>query len=99
MEKSNNTTAIVIRLSGTQAGGSHPAHIHLNTAAEGGGIVLDLNNVQGGTGYSETEVTKLNDGSAISYAQLLDYNGYVNVHLSAGNLATLVAQGDIGKMN
>jgi hypothetical protein len=28
---------------------------------------------------------------------LLNFDGYINVHLSATNLATLVAQGDIGQ--
>jgi hypothetical protein len=27
----------------------------------------------------------------------LNFDGYINVHLSATNLATLVAQGDIGQ--
>jgi hypothetical protein len=28
---------------------------------------------------------------------LLNFDGYINVHLSATNLASLVAQGDIGQ--
>jgi hypothetical protein len=38
----------------------------------------------------------MNNGTAITYAELIDFNGYVNVHLSSSNLATLIAQGDIG---
>jgi hypothetical protein len=33
----------------------------------------------------------------LSYQALLDFDGYINVHLSADKLATLVAQGDIGQ--
>ena len=40
----NPDASVTIRLdiSGTPAGGVHPAHIHFNTAAEGGGIALSL---------------------------------------------------------
>jgi hypothetical protein len=33
----------------------------------------------------------------LSRQALLDFDGYINVHLSADKLATLVAQGDIGQ--
>jgi hypothetical protein len=33
----------------------------------------------------------------ITYQELLNFDGYINVHLSASSLATLVAQGDIGQ--
>ena len=93
----DNSVMIAISLSGTSTGGDHPSHIHMNTAAEGGGIVLDLTNVDGETGKSETVVTSLNDGTAITYEELIAYDGYINVHSSASDLGTLVAQGDIGQ--
>jgi hypothetical protein len=33
----------------------------------------------------------------VEYINALDFDGYINVHLSADKLATLVAQGDIGQ--
>ncbi len=96
-KRDDNATLITVQLSGTSAGGSHPAHIHANTAAESGAILLDLTSIDGATGKSETVVKTLKDGSAITYEQLLDFNGYVNVHQSAADLATLIAQGDIGQ--
>ncbi|GJM28966.1 MAG: hypothetical protein DHS20C17_16010 [Cyclobacteriaceae bacterium] len=96
-ERDDGVTVITIELSGTAAGGDHPAHIHINSAAEGGAIAIDLTNVDGATGTSETEVDMLNTGTAISYSSLIDFDGYVNVHLSAGDLGTLIAQGDIGQ--
>ncbi len=96
-ERDDGVTVITISLSGTDAAGDHPAHIHANTAIETGGIVIDLNNVDGSTGQSITEVDTLNDGTSISYSELIDFNGYINVHLSSTDLATLVAQGDIGQ--
>ena len=95
-ERDDNHVVITIDLNGTSAGGSHPAHVHANSAAEGGPIVLDLNAVDGATGLSETAVNAWKDGTPLAYDDLLTYDGHVNVHLSASDLATLIAQGDIG---
>jgi len=96
-KRKNGKTEITLSLQGTTAGGDHPAHIHANSVASGtGGIVLDLKNVNGGTGKSVTSANALNDATPITYDQLLGYNGHINVHLSATNLGTLIAQGDIG---
>lgn len=95
-ERSDNSTLIEIRLNGTSSG-SHPAHIHLNTAAEGGGIAISLTNIDGSTGQSDTEVTALDDGTPIVYGDLANFDGYINVHLSETDLATLIGQGDIGE--
>jgi Cu/Zn superoxide dismutase len=42
-ERINQTTLVTIRLSGTPAGGSHPAHIHENNVATSGNIIAGLN--------------------------------------------------------
>jgi hypothetical protein len=81
---------------GTAAGNSHPAHIHANNAVTDGPIVLDFNPVDGATGKSETSVTMLNDGTAITYEQLIAYNGHVNVHKSTAEIGVIITQGNIG---
>jgi plastocyanin len=86
-----------LELKGTAQGGLHPAHIHFNTAAEGGDIALTLKAVDGATGKSTTTFTTLDNGTAITYQALLGFDGYINVHMSADKLSTLVAQGDIGQ--
>ncbi|WP_397446695.1 hypothetical protein [Polaribacter sp. R77954] len=91
------SVTVVLAIDNTPAGGSHPAHIHANSALEGGGIVVSLNPVDGGTGRSVTTFSSKDDGSGITYEELLDFDGYINVHLSADNLGTIVAQGDIGE--
>ena len=95
-ERDDDQVVITIQLNGTQAGGSHPAHIHKNAAAEGGPVVLDLTDVTGADGKSETIVNALNDATPITYEDLLAFDGYVQVHLSSGDLATILANGDIG---
>ena len=96
-ENKDGTITAVLNLSGTPAGGVHPAHIHLNSALEGGDIALTFNPVDGTTGRSITTFTTLNDGTSITYNDILTFDGYINVHLSADNLETIVAQGDIGE--
>ena len=95
-KQDDQTTMIIVQLSGTQAENSHPAHIHSGDASSGGPIVLDFNPVDGATGRSETSVTALNDGTAITYEELIAFNGHVNVHLSAAQLQVMIAQGNIG---
>ena len=97
VEQSDSSTTVLITLMGTPDGGEHPAHIHMNTAAEGGDIIISLTPVDGGTGISETNVSADDNGAAVTYSDLLEYDGYVNVHLSADDLGTIVAQGDIGQ--
>jgi protein tyrosine phosphatase (PTP) superfamily phosphohydrolase (DUF442 family) len=67
----------VVQLKNTPAGGSHPGHIHMNSAAKGGGIAFTFNPVNE-TGISKTNVSKLNDGAAFGYDQVLTYDGYIN---------------------
>jgi hypothetical protein len=97
IENVDGSTSINLVLSGTPNGGLHPAHIHFNTAAEGGAIALTLNSVNGSIGSSTTRVTALDDGTAITFSELASFDGYINVHLSADELGTIVAQGDVGQ--
>lgn len=93
----DNSVTVDLELQNTPAGGQHPAHIHFNTAVEGGGIAITLGTVNGDTGTSSINFKNLDSGSAITYEELLDFDGYINVHLSSEELGTIVAQGDIGQ--
>ncbi|PHR98741.1 MAG: hypothetical protein COA80_04805, partial [Leeuwenhoekiella sp.] len=96
-ERKSGAALVTVMLDGTPDGGMHPGHIHNNSAAETGGIAKTLTTLDGTTGMSVTHIEALNDGTEIGYAELLDFDGYINFHLSADDLATLVAQGDIGQ--
>lgn len=96
-QNKDNSTFVKLNLRNTPDGGMHPAHIHFNSAVEGGDIAISLEPVDGSTGFSDTEVTALDDGTAITYEELTQFDGYINVHASPDDLSTLVAQGDIGQ--
>jgi Cu/Zn superoxide dismutase len=93
-ETSSTVTTVTIKLNGGSAN-SHPAHIHSGAAIENGPVAISLNPVDS-SGNSITEVTKLDNGTPISYDQLLVYDGYVNVHESIADVHIIIAQTDIG---
>src|SRR5690349_8830581 len=88
-QKVGGKTKVTIELVGTTVGDSHPAHIHFNSVAEGGGVAAPLTNINGGSGRSVTIVD-------MAYDSLIVFDGHVNVHLSENDLATYIAQGNIG---
>ncbi|MEF8939065.1 MAG: fasciclin domain-containing protein [Salinivenus sp.] len=75
----------------TGANVAHPAHIHENSASEGGGISIYLTPIdgRGGNGTSARLVER-------PFDELAGFDGYVNIHESVANLGTIVAQGNIG---
>ncbi len=97
LRRNNGLTLAVINLQNTPEGGIHPSHIHANTAAESGPIVISLNPVAGTSGLSKSSIRQFDDGTPVTYEQLLTYDGYLNVHRSSTDLTTLVVQGDIGQ--
>ena len=59
--------------------------------------MISLNPVDGTTGTSTTIVQRMDDGTPISFEELMDFDGHLNVHLSKDQLDVIVAQGDIGQ--
>jgi hypothetical protein len=96
-KRENNETLVTLILDNTLADLDHPSHIHRNTAAEGGGIAIALTTVDGSTGISHTNITQFNDETPITYDELIEIDGYINIHMSATNLGTILAQGDVGQ--
>jgi hypothetical protein len=70
---------------------SHPAHIHNNSASEGGGIEYYLGPIDGSDTASRSSKIV-----AASYSTLVNFDGYINIHESIANLGTIVSQGNIG---
>jgi hypothetical protein len=97
IENEDNSTTVELQITGTPAGGMHPAHIHFNTAVESGGVAVTLGTVNGDTGFSTVTFSKLNDDTNVTFDDMIAYDGYINVHLSSTELSTIVAQGDIGQ--
>jgi hypothetical protein len=86
--ETGNSVTIDLVLTGVPSG-IHPAELCMNTVAEGGAVVVNLNTVNE-TGKSTTLVTSM------SYAQLIAYDGFIKVMLSTAEPLVILAQGDIG---
>jgi hypothetical protein len=84
-----NTTAVVISLDGTSAGGTHPAHFHSGDCGSGGGIIVPLTSVDGSTGMSITLTDE-------PYDDILESDLYLNIHRSPNDISTIVACGEVG---
>ncbi|QCK15825.1 hypothetical protein DCC35_14260 [Mangrovivirga cuniculi] len=95
-ERLNGSTWLVLEMTGTAQGNTHPSHIHSGSVASPGGIAIDLSSVEGGSGMSMTNIDQTNAGDPITYEDLTTtYEGYINVHLSAQDLS-VVSQTNIG---
>jgi hypothetical protein len=88
VETNSTTTTIIIALNNAPSG-IHPAELRTNSAVEGGTVVIALNPVDA-TGKSSTNTTTM------TYAQLVAYDGFIQVHKSENEHNVILAQGDIG---
>ena len=87
-ETSSTVTTINITLTNAPSG-IHPAELRMNSAIEGGTVVIALNPVDA-TGKSSTTTTTM------TYTQLIAYDGFIQVHKSETEHNVILAQGDIG---
>jgi len=71
---------------------SHAAHIHENSAEEGGDIALFLGAIDALEGAPGVSYTLLN----LPFEDLVDFDGYINIHESNAELSNIIAQGNIG---
>lgn len=94
----NGSTLLTVSLSGTISGESYPASINLGSIASvgGGPAVKLLNNVDGTTGKSYTNIQKLDGGTTITYENWLVYDGYLNVYKLPVSVSNIICQGNIG---
>jgi len=87
--ESSSTSAIIDIVLVNAPAGTHPANLYMNSAVENGIVAIALNPVDA-SGKSSTAVTAMN------YAQLVAYDGYIKVLSSSAETNVILAQGDIG---
>jgi len=97
-KRENGNSLVTLSLTGTIAGESYPATINLSSISTigGGPVVKTLSNVNGTTGKSYTTIRKLNNDLNITYANWLEYDGYINIYQTAVDLGNVISHGDIG---
>jgi hypothetical protein len=88
IETGNKATTIKVQLFGAPSG-VHPAALYMNTIAEGGTVVIELNPVDD-SGSGSTIV------KTHTYDELIAYDGFIKVLKTSGEPNIILAQGDIG---
>lgn len=89
----DGTATIYIELTSAPAG-LHPAAVHENSLEEGGPIAITLNACE--CLISETVITQLDDGTAITFDQLMVFDGYINIYQGTESMDNIIAHANIG---
>ena len=90
---------VTIKLENTDERFDFPAHLHFGAITEVGELAFRLQDVNGATGRSYTELDhiQLSSGEVFTFDMLDNFNGSVKIHLSDGLFSHLVlSYGNIG---
>lgn len=97
-KRENGNTLVTISVTGTISGDVYPATINLGSISSmgGGPVKKALNNVNGTTGKSFTNIRKLDDLTLITYDNWLVYDGYINIYQAPKSTGIVISNGNIG---
>lgn len=95
-ERNDGSTQLELVLNNLDPDGTYPAYIHFNNSINGGGVALALTPVDGQSQNSVTEIRTLDTGETITFDELLQFDGHLNIQLG-DNPGLTVAQADIGR--
>lgn len=94
-KNANGSTTILLEINGSSVD-VHPAYIYLGTKDNPGAKAITLEIIDCDCESSTTIVTKLDDGTPITFEQLLQFNGHISIHQNADHMEVILAQGNIG---
>ena len=83
---------ITVSLRGTSLNDLHPAHFHAGNCGSNGDITVPLTSINGASGLSVTTGTS-------DYTLVTSSNQYINIHLSADAISTIIACGETGVLS
>lgn len=96
-ERADGFTLITISLNGPAGTRLFPAHLHEGSYSHEANMAAMLNPVDATTGKSETLLKQLASGESVSYAEMINFNGHIKVHLGDGDDKNVIlAYGNIG---
>lgn len=94
-KKETNGTRIAINLVGADPASTYTAALFQRTVVAPGPLAISLGSIPGNTGKLDTLIQKLDNGVAISFTELVNFDGHINIRES-GEAGRNVAQADIG---
>jgi hypothetical protein len=97
-KRMNGNTLVTLTMNGLLPNSFYPASINVGSIGTigGGDIRKTLQNVDGNTGKSYTNIRSLNSDIAITYDNWLVYVGYINVYHTEAIYSNIISQGNIG---
>ncbi|WP_339793917.1 hypothetical protein [uncultured Imperialibacter sp.] len=96
-ERNDGNTLLTIELTGPSGTTQFPAHLHYGAYSLEADMAAMLTPVDAATGKSETLLKQLANGDEISYAELINFDGHIKVHLGDGdNKSVILVYGNIG---
>jgi hypothetical protein len=91
----DGSTTILLEINGSSTD-IHPAFIYLNNVETGGQVAITLAPIDCDCESSSTVITTLDDGTPITYEQLLKFDGHIKIHQNEDHLEIIITQGNIG---
>jgi len=97
-KRMNGNTLVTLIMTGLLPGEYYPASINVGSVETvgGGEIKKTLNDVNGNTGKSMTNIKSLNSTILINYDNWLVYDGYINIYRNTASYANIISHGNIG---
>lgn len=94
-ENEDGTTTVVLAINGSSTD-IHPAYIYNGKEEGTGSIAITLLPIDCACESSTTLVSKLDNGTGITFKGLKALNAHVKIHQSSSEMGTVIAQGNIG---
>jgi len=111
-ERTDQSVEIQLSMDGTLNGAVHPVHLHYGSLQDDGLVAEFLNNLEdagNNRSQSTTRLTKLSDGTSVTFDKFLAMDGSIKVHfeeegalkdviLGATNIGANYRMGDVGSL-
>lgn len=94
-ELENGNSELLLKINGSSTD-IHPAYIYSGGENGNGAIAITLEAIECDCEESITVISKLDNGTPITFQGLKAFNGHIKIHQSATELGTIIAQGNIG---
>jgi len=91
----DGSTTVLLEISNSSTD-IHPAFINYNNAETGGSVAITLAPIECECEASTTIVTTLDDGTPITYEQLMEFDGHLSIHQNGEHLEIIIVEGNIG---
>ena len=95
-ERESGFSLVSVEVDGATEGKQHPVTLNFGSMYDSQGIAATFNPVDGSSGLSQTHVENLDGELVAQYHSLVDFGGFVRVHLGDGaEMSTVLVQGNI----